>query len=265
MTTSVFIICWPGKEKNARHIAKSILNYVDQLFIIYSTNDNSLFYGAGKWVKVPDNWYYGKKFKKTLQLNKCDSMLHIHADAFCCNWGKLVKNFKETNKIFPNLGLWMPFEKHKNYFKFSNILNQTYKERLKNEYLTILDSDILYKKISKNLLDRYNFVCQSDTTVWGITKKVILRMKKIDYEFNNLGWGIDTVALAFSYCNNLLTVRDNFSSFIHKSHLLNKKSNYNHSNALIQMNNFFNQLTLQEILLIKLFHQYFLFNIEISK
>jgi hypothetical protein len=90
-------------------------------------------------------------------------------------------------------------------------------------------------------------------------------MKKIDYEFNNLGWGIDTVALAFSYCNNLLTVRDNFSSFIHKSHRLNKKSNYNHSNALIQMNNFFNQLTLQEILLIKLFHQYFLFNIEISK
>jgi len=265
MKTSAFIICWPGKEKNARYIAKKILNYVDQLVVVYSTKNNFLLSGAGKWIQVPDDWYYGKKFKKILQLNKCDTMLHIHADAFCNNWIKLVKDFKEANKIFPNLGVWMPKEKNKKYFIYSDIFNENYKKYLNTNFTTALDMNYLRKKMSKNLLDRYSFVCQSDTTIWGITKKVILRMKKINYEFNNLGWGIDSASLAYSYCNNLIVVRDNSSSFKHQNHQLKTKSNYNHVNALIQMNSFFNQLTFQEIVLLKLFHQYFLINLKINK
>lgn len=262
MKTSAFIICWPGKEKNARYIAKRILTYVDQLVVIYSTKNNSLLSGAGKWIQVPDDWYYGKKFKKTLELNKCDSMIHIHADAYSDNWIKLVKDFKETKKNFPNLGIWMPIEKKKRYFVYSNILNEDYKK-----FFNINDTNALNSNFFKenNISNRYNFVCQSHTTVWGVTKKVILRMKKNNYEFNNLGWGIDSVALAYAYCNNLIVVRDNSSSFKHKSHQPRTKSNYNHANALIQMNFFLKQLTLQERLLLKIFHQYFLINLKINK
>jgi hypothetical protein len=257
MKISAFIICWPGKEKNAQYIAKCIFKYVDQLVTIYSTKDNSLVSGAGKWVKVPDEWYYGKKFKKTLELNKCDSMIHIHADAYSDNWIKLVKNFKQSINLFPNLGIWMPKEKIK-LFDSSNIFHRRFKNTKKINFNSILDIipkvEINNKTIETN---RFIFSCQTDTTIWAITKKVISRLKKINYNFNNLGWGIDSFALAYSYSNNLLVIRDNSSTFKH-DFFKKRISNYSHANALIQMNYFFKQLTLQEKIILKLANDFFI-------
>jgi hypothetical protein len=114
-------------------------------------------------------------------------------------------------------------------------------------------------EIKNKVIDtnRYIFSCQTDITIWAITKKVISRLKKINYKFNNLGWGIDSIALAYSFSNNLLVIRDNSSTFKHVS-FKKRKSNYSYANALIQMNYFFKQLTLQEKIILKLSNEFFL-------
>jgi hypothetical protein len=39
---------------------------VDRVTVIYSDRDNLEVSGAGQWLQVPDEWFYGRKFKAIL-------------------------------------------------------------------------------------------------------------------------------------------------------------------------------------------------------
>jgi hypothetical protein len=214
-----FIICWEGKEENTKHISEEIISKVDYLTVIYSNSNNLKVYGQGEWIQVPNDWYFGKKFKKTLGLIKSDYVMHIHGDTFTDNWPLIVDKFQESIANIPSLGIWCPE------------INFTPWKTNEVEILRSTDG-------------RYSFVAQSDCLVWGITKNVILRLNDFNYELNNIGWGIDWGAVCFSYINNLSVVRD-LSVFL--SH--NQGSGYDISLADQQMRHFFSQYTAQEMIM----------------
>ena len=225
-TLSVFIICWAGKEANAESIAKQIAGHVDQLVIIYSTIDASKRSGSGIWVQVPNDWYFGKKFSKSLELNTCNQMVHIQADAHFDDWNSLIDQFKCATQNIGNLGIWSP--------NFDN----TNWDTSSVEVLSSPDN-------------RYAFVVQTDCIVWGITESVIQRLKKLNYESNNLGWGIDWAAATFCFTRNMLVVRDLQMNVRHE-----QGTGYEINEAAIDMSNFLKQLSPQEKIMYKILNRF---------
>jgi hypothetical protein len=51
-------------------------------------------------------------------------------------------------------------------------------------------------------------VAQTDGIVSSMTADIVRYLKTLDYDDNNLGWGIDWTAIAFATCNGRLAVRD---------------------------------------------------------
>jgi len=230
MKIGAFIICWTGKEENAKIIANEIINLVDELYIIYSNKDNNIISGSGVWVKVPDDWFFGSKFRETLLISTSNSILHIHADTYSENWPNIINNFKNALKLFPNLGIWTP-----------EIKTTTWNT-----------SAVSITSISET---NYVFVAQTDCLVWGITSEVINRLKTLNYDSNKYGWGIDFAAVAFSYVNNLLVIRDTSIKIIH-----HKGTGYSESEANVQMIQFLEQLTMQEKVMAELLNRYVNYN-----
>lgn len=223
MKFKIYIICWPGVEKNAIDISNILFNSGEDVTVIYSTKDNSdLSGGNGHWIKVSDNDYYGRKFRLTLSDLSFDVMLHIHADAICGDWPQLVRRCKEVHINNKFIGVWSPTPDN------SAWMNQ------KIQIANLFGSDLIA-------------AAQTDCIVWSLTHAVANRLKKLDFERNNLGWGIDWAAITFCYTNNLIAVRDKSINIIHP-----KGTGYLTKEANTQMQLFLNQLTLQEKITYKL-------------
>ena len=151
MQSHAFIICWPGKESYAKKIAEEVINFVDLLTVIYSTKDGLIIQGEGNWHKVPDDWYYGKKFEEILNLFNQDLMIQIHADTEFHNWKFLIEQCK-ASFIFDNIGIWAP--------DFNN---------------TAWDLKSVILKMNDNSL---HDVCQTDCIIWALNKSVCNRMRQ---------------------------------------------------------------------------------------
>jgi len=215
-TIHAFIICWPGKEENARHIANEIQHSVDRLTVIYSNRTAKTEAGAGHWVKVSDDWYYGKKFMHSLQLNTGNIMLQIQADAVSGNWKEVVNRCKAAHTDSPNVGVWAPD------FDYT---------AWRTEKVMILE----------NGDGKIAHVAQTDGIVWSVSEPVIRRLKEFDYDANNIGWGIDWAAITYSLANNLLVVRDTSVVIDHP-----RSRGYSAELGDQQMSLFLEQLTVQE-------------------
>ena len=61
----------------------------------------------------------------------------------------------------------------------------------------------------------YSFVSQTDGIIFYYSNKVIKRLKLVNYTKNIYGWGIDWIAICFSYINNLFVIRDNLLTIKH--------------------------------------------------
>lgn len=214
MKSHAFIICWPGKEDYADSIARSVVNHVDLLTVIYSTKDDSDVQGAGTWLKVPDNHYYGLKFAEILKNFQEDIMIQIHADTDYHDWKNLICKLKQSF-ISEDIGVWAP--------DFDN---------------TFWDlKSVIVNGGSLNIWD----VCQTDCIVWALSKRVCSNLIRYDYAKNNIGWGIDWAAICYCYCNNLRVIRD--SSIVVSHH---KGTGYGHVDAMFQMELFLGQMSVQE-------------------
>lgn len=211
-----FIICWTGKEEASRHIAEAILPCVDHLTVIYSNATDSDQDGAGNWIKVPDDWFYGRKCAKCLELNKGSIMLHITPDVTTENWPQLVRQCRSVHTLYENTGIWAPD------IDFTDWVLKTVKiGTIKNTQLAL--------------------VTQTDSVVWSMSTPVIRRLQQLDYECNNFGWGIDWLAISFAMANNLLVVRDMSVKVIHP-----KSTGYCSRLAAGQMRAYLAQMTPQE-------------------
>ncbi|MEE9332432.1 MAG: hypothetical protein V3U89_09430 [Methylophilaceae bacterium] len=216
LTLHISVICWEGKESQAEFIASQVNNSADYLTVIYSAKNGLTKSGTGDWVHVPDDWFYGKKFKKSLDLNKGDIHLQIHADAEFENWPQLVNRCKKVHSVNKKIGVWAP-EVNYTYWKTENV------------------------KISNYVDDTLIHVAQTDVIVWSFTKDICNKLHGLKYEKNNYGWGIDWAAIAFALSNDYLVLRD---LSLEVSHI--KGRGYHTAAAVTQMGLFLEQLTPQE-------------------
>jgi len=219
---NIFIISWEGKYEKAKYIADKLSYLNDKLYIIYSNNDGTEEKGSGKWIKVPNEFYFGMKFKTALDLYHDESMLIIHADAETDTWRELIVSSEEVEND-SEIGVWAPDVDYTPWHR-----------------------DLV--TVSENKEIGISFVAQTDGIILFLANKVVKRLKLMNYESNNLGWGIDWAAICFSYVNNLFVIRDNKIKVTHK-----KGAGYDSDEANYQMINFLNNnLTSQEKLMYSL-------------
>ncbi len=221
-----FIICWPGKEEASRSIADAVQHSVDYLTVIYSNTTDATEEGPGDWVKVPNEWYYGKKCKECLRLFAGEIMLHITADVTTPDWSQLVSRCKSLHAQYENLGVWAPD-------------------------IDYTDWNLKTVKIADIKGTQLALVAQTDSIVWSLSASVVQRLQELDYECNNFGWGIDWLAISYATANNLLVLRDMSVKIAHP-----RGTGYGGSLASKQMYLFLAQMTPQERVQFTLLHAF---------
>ncbi|MFM7000441.1 MAG: glycosyltransferase [Limnohabitans sp.] len=234
-TVHAFVISWEGHEEHARHIATQLVGKVDFLTVIYSNATAQSWTGPGQWHQVPNDWYYGKKFREALRLNQGDIHLQIQADADSPDWAQVVSSCKTAFDSVADLGVWAA------------------------------DADFTPWHTNRVALARHSnsrlaFVAQTDGVVWAMSHQVRERLKSMDFERNNLGWGIDWAAIAFAYANHLTVVRDTDVLVRHP-----KGTGYSGAQAKVQMDAFLKQLTSQEQLVYLLLNRSVYLNDHLSR
>lgn len=225
-TLHACVICWHDHEDRARAIAEQLVGRVDQLTVVYSTRDEAPLQGPGEWLQVPDAWYYGRKHRECLRVHQCDVLLQIHADTQCDDWPALVARCRDVHGAFPALGVWAPEIDHSGWQTTDTRVAQT------------TDGSI-------------SFVAALDAIVWSFSAPVAQRLNTLDYDLNNLGWGIDLAAVAFAYTHNLQVIKD---STVPVTHL--PGTGYETQEAQRQMQAFLRQLTDQEAVACSLLRGY---------
>lgn len=216
LSMHVFVLCWPGKEAAAHHIAKSIEPCVDYLTVIYKNDTGFIETGSGEWKKISSEWFYGRQFKHSLDLNRGHIMLHIQADARFDHWPSVIEKCKEAFDCFPNVGVWAP-----------------------NVYHSVWTPDLT--SIRRLRDDEILAVTMTDGIVWALSPPVINRLRMFDYDMNNFGWGICEAACAFAFTNNMLVLMDLSLKVEHP-----KGSGYCNVQALEQGKEFITQLSATE-------------------
>lgn len=104
---------------------------------------------------------------------------------------------------------------------------------------------------------KISYVSQTDGIVLMLNAEVVQRLSILEYDNNNLGWGIDWLAICFCYVNNLFVVRDHNLMVTHP-----KGRGYDRIEAKSQMIQFLNaNMTMQE----KLIYEILSYNIELKR
>jgi hypothetical protein len=182
----VVIISWQGQHENAAHIARALIDAPDlRVFVIYSNAAEAAETGAGEWIGVPNAHFFGWKFRRALDCVREDAraMVIIQADARAADWSGLLARCSKCFKGMPDLGLWAP------RITYTPWIPQ------RVDIAPVAGTDLMQ-------------VAQTDGIVLGLASPVDARLRQLDYGDNNLGWGIDSVAIAFSLAHGLMVVRD---------------------------------------------------------
>lgn len=225
----IFIISWTGIHENSIHIAKSLYASSENLCIIYSDADPFFNLAAPcPAIKTPNNWFWSKKFKICLDSCQSDHMLIIHGDTSCDDWPSLVTKCTTCYAKLNKLGIWSPRIVFTPYD-----LSRTLIARIDNSHLCI--------------------VAQTDGIVFSLAKPILDRLRRLSYDANKFGWGIDWAALSFCYANKMIAVVDESVQVRHP-----KGVSYDRNAAQQQMHTFLLQLTQDEML------QYLLLNSHIQ-
>lgn len=180
---SIGVISWQGKHAAAAAIAQSLSGRAAELVVIYSNRRARRETGAGRWVQVSQDDFFGRKFSRLLQeVPKGQPLLLIQVDAVSADWAGLAQRCEDVLSRRPDIGLWTP-----------RIDNTPFPI---NTVAVAQDEDGLWE------------VAQTDGIVLGIAAPVVDRLRQLDYSANNLGWGIDWAAIGFCRLNGLKVVGD---------------------------------------------------------
>lgn len=180
---SIGVISWQGKHAAAAAIAQSLSGRAAELVVIYSNRRARRETGAGRWVQVSQDDFFGRKFSRLLQeVPKGQPLLLIQVDAVSADWAGLAQRCEDVLSRRPDIGLWTP-----------RIDNTPFPI---NTVAVAQDGDGLWE------------VAQTDGIVLGIAAPVVDRLRQLDYSANNLGWGIDWAAIGFCRLNGLKVVGD---------------------------------------------------------
>ena len=178
------IISWEGQNDRALAIARALEGSVGKLTVIYSNTAGDRETGPGTWMQVPQSWYFGRKFAAALDLvTRSEIQLQIQADVSYDAWPALAEDCARAFAQHPRIGVWTPE------------LSWTPWPTPVVEEGPLDDSGLIR-------------VAQTDGVVWAIAPAVLDQLRPLDYEVNNLGWGIDWVAVSHARKLGLDVVRD---------------------------------------------------------
>lgn len=184
MRLHAIIISWNGYADKACAIAHALEGSVDALTVIYSSADAQQQEGPGTWLQVPNSWYFGRKFHASLEaVGPDDLMLQIQADAHSDDWPALAAGCAQCFTNHRDVALWTP---DVNWSPW---------------HAEVVGDGMLAQT---NLLQ----VSQTDGIVWAIHPALYPALRTPDYTPNNLGWGIDWLALLETQKRNMIAVRD---------------------------------------------------------
>jgi hypothetical protein len=224
------IVSWSGQHENAVAIAERLAGHVDSLTIIHSQPGGFVPNPAWRYLLVPNDWFFGRKFAKSVEVFDGDVLMQVMADVQCDDWGRLVARCRQAFSLRPDLGAWGP-DIEGTYWNLSRTLV----------------SPIHVHTPEAVLMDSLNCVTAVDALVWAISRDVAQRMARLGYESNNLGWGVCEVACAYCHVNNRLVVLDASPKVFHAM-----GSGYDWGEAGIQRDGFFETASIQEQMQIKL-------------
>src|SRR5262245_10560274 len=185
-----FIISWSEKHDNAARIVKAVAPSSDAVTVVYSdSNDDFNPNFSCATIKRSNELFFGDKFRACTQSCNTDILLMIHADCDCEDWSKVVRHCRSALEQIPQIGVWVP------------LINYTYWSLDRTEIKKIADSPFI-------------IVAQTNAIVVGLARPILNRMRKVNYDKNIYGWGID---LMFNYCAysiGMISVVDT-SIFVH--------------------------------------------------
>jgi len=208
----VGIVSWSNHYECARHISESLVSHCDALTVVYSNPGNCEERGAGNWIRTDDDHFYGRKFQRLASCVKEDILLLIQADANYPDWPFLVDDCRKLLKSQSDIAIWAPDIDY-----------------------TAFKTEIV--AVSRGSKDKIIDVTQTDGIVWATRSSILQRLINLDYSENNIGWGIEQVAIALAYLKGERAVRDLRHRVIHP-----RGSGYLHDVAAAQKMRFFDQL-----------------------
>lgn len=218
----VNILAWTGFEEKAKIIEKALIDHADSVSVIYSVPEGGPEV-PHHWVRVDYDCFFGCKFQKAITLHPGGVMLQIQADAHSDNWPELLGRCRQAFTDYPELGVWGP---QVDYSMWS--LDRVYIDSFEPENSLVS-------------------VRQTDGIVWALSEPVIERMRQADYSGNRLGWGIDSLAIAFAFSHNMLVLRDTSLQVHHP-----KGAGYGADEAAKQLEWFLKQFSAQERIQMKI-------------
>jgi len=219
----VVVISWEGHLTKALEIATAMTKEVETVTVVHSEAGVTNFTAPSQIniVSVPNTYFFGQKFKVALDLDPEAALLLIQADATSDDWGGLLSRFRHMLSLHP-IGVWAPDIHHTSWV--------TNKVRLRD-----LSDDGLIQ------------VTQTDAIVIGLSPKIVKKLSLMNFEENNLGWGVDWAAIVSSIAAGLLVVRD---PSIRVGHVAG--SGYDHRAASSQQEKFLRQLNDAELAILSL-------------
>lgn len=218
-----FVIGWTGKEAAATRIAQALAPAVERLTVVYSRATGDDLLGAGDWQRVPDDWFYGKKFEACLGCFAGEVLLQIQADALCDDWPLLAARCRSAFAKVSHLGVWAP--------------------RIDHMPLTpaLVSQSPPFTTIMRFGASELESVSHTDGIVWACRADVADRLRRFDYQVNNLGWGIEKAAICYAMSHDRLVLQDSVLRVGHRT-----GRGYAEQEAVLQLRAFLRQLTPME-------------------
>jgi hypothetical protein len=185
-----FVISWFGKHENAARIAKAVASTSSSVTVVYSDPDRNL---SRKFscpsIRRPNDLFFSDKFQACIDSCDADIILIIHADCHCDHWYKVPERCKRAFEQIPNIGVWAPL-------------------------IDFNDWGVQRTEIDKIPNSPFSIVAQTDAIVFGLTRKIVDRMRKANLGGNIYGWGIDLMYNYYTYSVGKISVVDR-SLFVH--------------------------------------------------
>lgn len=226
-TVEVVVISWQGMGDSTRRIAAQVDRMANvSLRIIYSNAAETLEEGPGLWQQVSNKKYFGLKFAAALADCVSDVLLIIQADALFADWSRIIERCQSRFAHRPQLGLWAP----------------------RIDYTPWTPERVDVRSMGDQGLTA---VAQTDGVVLAFSRAVMDRLRQLDYGCNNLGWGIDWIAVCHCYVHGLEVLREDEQTVIHSP-----SRGYGWRDAVLQCRDFMRQMDDQEQVMFQVLLRY---------
>ena len=216
-TVEVVVISWQGMGDSSRRIAAQVDRIPSvSVRIIYSNAAGAPEQGPGLWQQVSNTKYFGLKFAAALAGCDSDVLLIIQADALFADWSQIVERCQARFGQRPQLGLWAP----------------------RIDYTPWTPERVDIRSLGDQGLTA---VAQTDGVVLAFSRAAMERLRQLDFGCNNLGWGIDWIAICHCYVHGLEVLREDDQTIMHPP-----SRGYGWRDAVLQSRNFMHQMNDQE-------------------